>query len=321
MPESVLRLLLEEKKFLSGEKISSQLGITRAAVWKKITALRAKGFIVDAVPSRGYRLIQSPDLSAEEIIAGVRGAFWKDVRCYGSVDSTNEVAVALCHGDAPVSGTVIIADRQEKGKGRLGRKWISPPGLNIYMSIVIVPGISTRHATLLTILSSVACATALRKACGAGVSIKWPNDLMIGGKKIGGILTETRADPDRIAWAVVGIGINVNMDSGSFSRDIRETATSIKGETGIYHPRSGLIVAILKEFENSYKMLLNKGAPGLVEKWKRLSGMLGKQVSITSGGRPVSGIAEDIDEEGLLYLRLPSGELKKIGAGDLTVMR
>ncbi|MEJ2695540.1 MAG: biotin--[acetyl-CoA-carboxylase] ligase [Candidatus Sulfobium sp.] len=321
MPHRVLRLLPEGEKFLSGEKISSGLGITRAAVWKKIAALRAEGFVIEATPSRGYRLIQSPDLSGKEIMARVGGALWKEVLCYKSLDSTNEAAVSLCLRNGPESGTVIVADTQEKGRGRLGRKWVSPPGLNIYMSIVLVPGVAPRDATLLTVLASVACAAALREKCGAAVSIKWPNDLMIKGKKAGGILTETRADPDRIAWAVTGIGVNVNMDPASFTGEIRRTATSIKAETGRYHARSGLIIAILEQFERSYGILLHEGRKPLIEQWRRLSCTLGRHVTVTARPRPISGFAENIDSEGMLLVRLPSGELKRIGAGDLTVTR
>jgi BirA family transcriptional regulator, biotin operon repressor / biotin---[acetyl-CoA-carboxylase] ligase len=321
MPDRVLRLLADKEGFLSGEKISSELGMTRTTVRKKVTALRAKGFVIEALPSRGYRLMRSPDLSGEEIIAGVRGSLWREVLCYKTVDSTNEAGVALCLGKESRSGTVIVADMQKKGRGRLGRRWISPPGLNIYMSIVIVPAIGPKDATLLTILSAVACTNALRERCGADVSIKWPNDLMIKGGKIGGILTETRSDPDRIAWAVIGIGINVNMDSGSFTDEISKTATSIKAETGRPHARSGLIIAVLKEFERLYGLLLGGGRTTLVEEWKQLSCTLGRHVRVTASPRPISGFAEDIDDEGMLLVRLPSGELKRIGAGDLTVMR
>jgi BirA family transcriptional regulator, biotin operon repressor / biotin---[acetyl-CoA-carboxylase] ligase len=321
MPYRVLRMLPKGEGFTSGEKISSELGITRKSVGKKIAALRAKGFVIDAVPSRGYRLIQSPDLSGEEIISRVGGAMWKEVVCYKSVDSTNDTAAALCLSRKPAGGTVIVADTQEKGRGRLGRQWISPPGLNIYMSIVLVPSIGPKDATLLTVLSAVACTKALRERCGVDISIKWPNDLMIKGKKVGGILTETRVDHDRIAWAVIGIGINVNMDSGSFPAAIRKTATSIKAEGGKHHSRSGLIAAILEEFEKSYSTLVNKGRTSLINKWRQLSCTPGKHVCVTEGNRQISGFAEDIDDEGMLLVRLPSGELKRIGAGDLTVVR
>lgn len=321
MPHRVLRLLPEGSVYLSGEKISSELGISRAAVWKKIASLRAKGFVIEAVPSRGYRLLRCPDLSTEEITARVQGALWKKVFCYGSLDSTNETGAAICMTNAPPSGTVIVADMQEKGRGRLGRRWLSPAGLNVYMSIVLVPAVSPREATLLTIMSSVACATALRERCGADVRIKWPNDLMIEGKKIGGILTEIKADPDRIAWAVIGIGINVNIDPVAFSGEMRKTATSIKAETGTCYRRSDVIIAILERFEKSYRMLLSGGGTGLIERWRRLSCTLGKHVTVATGSGPVAGLAEDIDADGMLLLRLPSGELKKVGTGDLTVTR
>lgn len=322
MPERLLRMLQGGEKFLSGEEIGAELGITRTAVWKKIGALREKGFVIEAKRSLGYRLLQSPDLSREEIIAGLGGSLWREVVCYKSVDSTNETAIALCTKKEAPSGTIIVADMQQHGRGRLGRRWSSPVGLNIYMSLVLVPdGIVPKDATLLTVLSSVACATAINQTCGAGVSIKWPNDLMIKGRKVGGILTETRADPDRIAWAVIGIGINVNMGPGSFPPDIKKTATSVKIETGGYHGRSGLIIAILEEFERSYLALVTEGRRNLIERWRQLSCTLGKHVSVSSGSSQIHGLAEDIDDQGMLLVRLSSGELKSIGSGDLAVLR
>jgi BirA family biotin operon repressor/biotin-[acetyl-CoA-carboxylase] ligase len=321
MPGNILRLLQKKDKYVSGEKISSELGITRAAVWKKINMLRLKGFIIEALPSKGYRLIRSPDLSVDEIDAQVRGEYWKKILLYESVDSTNERATSLSIKDGNDSGTVIIADRQEKGRGRLGRTWISPPGVNIYMSIILKPEIEPKDATLLTVLASVACTVALRKTSGIKVSIKWPNDLMFSEKKIGGILTEVRSEPDKIKIAIVGIGINVNIEKKDFPSEIRSIATSIKAETGEFHSRSRLIIQILKEIEGWHMTFKKSGRRVLLKKCRQLSSTIGRKVRVTIGEKTVSGLAEDIDDEGMLILTLQSGGSKRISSGDVAYLR
>ena len=321
MPENILRLLKKKDGFVSGQGISDSLGITRAAVWKKIKKLRSKGFTIMAVPSKGYKLINSPDLSAEEITTQVLGGLWKNIYYYESVDSTNEIAMLLSTKDETESGIIIIADRQEKGKGRLGRTWISPPGVNIYMSIILRPEIEPKDATILTVLTSIACALVLRRISGLEIAIKWPNDLMVSGKKLGGILTEVRSEPGRIKTAVIGIGINVNIENKDFPTEIRSIATSIKNETEKHHSRNEMIIQILKEFEDWFEVFKSKGGKPLLEKWRQLSSTLGKNVRVTIGDSTVSGLARDIDEEGMLILEMRSGELRKISAGDITILR
>lgn len=262
-----------------------------------------------------------PDLSANEILAGVKGSFWKSVLFYKSVDSTNEIAASLAIKKGLETGAVIIADMQEKGRGRLGRKWVSPPGLNIYISIVLKPEIKPRDATLLTILTSVACAKALRGETGLNVAIKWPNDLTVSDKKIGGILTEVRSAPDKIKVAVIGIGINVNIEGMDFPMEIRDIAASVKSETGKCHSRGLIIIRLLKEFEYWHNTFTIKGRLPLLQEWKKLSTTMGKNVTVTTGKETISGLAEEIDDEGMLILRLPSGALKRISAGDLTILR
>jgi BirA family transcriptional regulator, biotin operon repressor / biotin---[acetyl-CoA-carboxylase] ligase len=321
MPESILNLLKSSDPFVSGEDISARLGITRAAVWKKITALRKKGFIIEAIPSKGYRLVSSPDLARDELLDQTQGELWKELMVYDSVESTNDLAMSLAASGIIASGTVIIADRQTKGKGRLGRTWESPAGLNIYLSIVIQPELEPKNVTMLTIVTAVAGAAALRKTCNVPVSIKWPNDLVIADKKIGGILTEVRADPDRINLAVIGIGINVNMTDKDFPEEIRYSATSVKQETGTVFSRNEIIIQLLREFEYWYGLLITGGRVPLLDAWKKSSSTLGRKVKATIGETSISGIAEDIDDNGMLILKIQSGEKITISAGDLTLLR
>jgi BirA family transcriptional regulator, biotin operon repressor / biotin---[acetyl-CoA-carboxylase] ligase len=321
MLHEIVRLLKGGGGYVSGEKISAALGITRAAVWKKIETLRQKGFVIEALPSRGYRLLRSPDLSVEEVLSGVKSDFWKKVLLYDTVGSTNELAASLSATGLLAPGTVIIADAQEHGKGRLGRSWLSPPGVNIYMSVILLPEIGPRDVTLLTLLSAVACAAAIRGESGIQASIKWPNDLMVSGRKIGGILTEVKTDPDRITLAIIGIGLNVNIGTAEFPEEIRALATSLKAETGRRFPRGGIIVHILKEIEYWCEVLKKDGRIPLLEEWKRLSSTLGKEVRVATASGTIQGTAEDIDDEGMLIVRLSSGEEKRISAGDVTVLR
>lgn len=321
MPENIIDLLKKNNDYYSGAKISAELGITRAAVWKKIIALRKKGFVIEAVPSKGYRLVKFPDLSEEYIKSAFKGEFWKDISVYERVSSTNELAMSLATKDDLWANTVIIADSQEKGKGRLGRVWISQPGKNIYMSILLRPKLDTRDATMLTLLAAVSCAHAIKRVSSLPVLIKWPNDLILSGKKLGGILTEIRADIDKVNLAVVGIGINVNMEKKDFTEEIYSIATSIKDESGKYCSRNELVIEILGQFEHFYNILIKQGKRALLDEWKTLSSTIGKNVKAVIGNEAVIGFVEDIDDSGMLILKLRSGHLRHISAGDITLLR
>lgn len=270
-------------------------------------------------PGDGH--IKSGDLSSENITANLLSDFWGKVLCYGAVNSTNTLAVDLSL-KYPESEIAIIADSQVKGKGRLGRAWVSPPGCNIYMSVVLHTEIAPEDATLLTISAAVACASALRNKCGLDVNIKWPNDLMVCYRKIGGILTELKSGHGRInKLVVIGIGVNVNSRLTDFPEELRSRATSLKEETGKYFERSGMIADILNELEKWYKKLLSEGRFPLLKEWRRLSSTLGNKVRVTMGTDIFSGFAEDIDEQGRLILKLASGAKMIVSAGDLTELR
>ncbi|MEW6584770.1 MAG: biotin--[acetyl-CoA-carboxylase] ligase [Nitrospirota bacterium] len=249
----------------------------------------------------------------------VRGRVGKEIFFYDRIGSTNSAAMDLA-AKSP-EGSVVLADCQERGRGRLGRTWISPPGVNIYMSIILRPLIASEEVTLMTMMSAVACASALRKSAGLHVLIKWPNDLMVGDKKIGGILTEVAVEGKRVTHAVVGIGINVNMDSRQFPDDIRETATSVIHETGTPASRENLTVAVLNEIDRWYRILETGGKQTLLEEWRSMTTTLGKQVVVSVGDQIFSGLAESTDEKGNLIIRLHSGETKKVSSGDVTVLR
>ncbi len=215
----------------------------------------------------------------------------------------------------------MLADSQGKGKGRLGRFWISPSGVNIYMSIITRPEADPEDATLLTIMAAVGCTIALRRVTDLNVSIKWPNDLMASDKKLGGILTEMKTCPGRVIFAIIGIGINVNVDIDVFPDDVKKIATSVKNETSKVYSRTEIIAEILNELDKWYKILKGMGKKILLTEWQRLTSTLGREVKVSVGKETFAGLAESLDDKGMLILRLMSGELKRISSGDLTILR
>jgi len=215
----------------------------------------------------------------------------------------------------------VLADSQEKGKGRLGRFWISPSGVNIYMSIITRPEADPEDATLLTIMAAVGCTIALRRVTDLNVSIKWPNDLMASDKKLGGILTEMKTSPGRVIFAIIGIGINVNVDMDVFPDDVKKIATSVKNETNKVYSRTVIIAEILNELDKWYKILKGMGRKILLTEWQRLTSTLGREVKVSVGKETFAGLAESLDDKGMLILRLMSGERKRISSGDLTILR
>lgn len=258
-------------------------------------------------------------MKTDDIKSKIKGSIGREIFFYEKVGSTNTVASNLAEEVA--EGTVIIADTQEKGRGRLGRVWVSPPGENIYMSIILQPQIETKDATLITIMAAVASANALRKTTGLNISIKWPNDLICHERKIGGILTELKTDQKGILFSVIGIGINVNTDIDAFPEDVREIATSVKNETGKLFLREEIVAEILNEIHNWYMILKAMKREVLLAEWQRLTSTLGKEVTVVIGQETYKGFAEAIDDEGMLILRLPSEEMKRIHSGDVTVLR
>lgn len=263
------------------------------------------------------------DIKAEEIkkaLASKTVEIGKEILVYDEVESTNSKAYELLKQGYP-SGTVVIADRQTKGKGRLGRTWISPAGKNLYLSVALKPNIPPKYATLVTLTSVVACTTALRRHTDIAVMIKWPNDMLVDDKKVGGILTEMKIEGEKIKAAVVGIGINVNMSEEEIPEEIKEIATSLKICKGEDFSRSLLVVEIIKEFDKWYQLLEKRNRKTIIDRWMQLSGTIGRQVRVVLTDRELTALAEAIDEEGRLIVRLEDGSYEKICAGDVTLIR
>ena len=318
--DNISEVLKENGGFLSGTYIASRLGVTRAAVWKAIRLLKKDGYLIESSPAKGYRLQQSPDLCISDLrrIIPPSSGIGHEILFFESVSSTNTVAMEMA-AQGCAEGTIVMAETQTAGKGRLGRSWISPAGKNLYMSIVLRPAMSPRDATALTLLSAVACASAIRSSSSVAVTIKWPNDIIVGNLKLGGILTEIKADIDRITHAVVGIGINVNLTIADMSDRIKAIATSVIDQTGEPSSRTELAGEVIKEFDKWYGLLMTKGKQVIIDEWLALSSTIGKHVLVSSGKVHLEGSAEGIDDEGLLILKLADGTYRKVSAGDVTI--
>lgn len=237
-----------------------------------------------------------------------------------TVDSTNRIAMELAEGGAP-EGTVVLADRQTAGRGRLQRSWQSPPGCNLYLSILLRPEIPPHDASQITLLSGVAVAEALTLFCHEGVGIKWPNDLLIRGRKVCGILTELRTAAERIDSVIVGIGLNVNMERGDFDPAHRETATSLREETGREHSREDLLFALCERFESWYGTFLGEGFLPVREGWLARTEMAGKRLRVLFCDEVREGVFAGIDRDGALLIADEEGAVRRIVAGDATIMK
>ncbi|BDG01621.1 biotin--[acetyl-CoA-carboxylase] ligase [Anaeromyxobacter oryzae] len=319
--ELVLSFLAEAgDEFVSGEAISDKLGLTRAAVWKHVEALRAHGYRIDAVPARGYRLAGIPDrLTALELRPLLNTHDLGQVlHTYEELGSTSDRAKELADEGA-AHGEVVVAETQTAGRGRRGRTWISPPRRNLYFSVVLRPDLPPARAAELTLVASLAICDALRQA-GVDAGIKWPNDVLVGGKKIAGILTELAAEPDRVHWVVVGVGVNVNARVEDFPAELREEATSVAIERHEPAPRALFAAACLTALEGWIDVHAEQGFAPIRNAWRERSVTLGRQVLVRSDGREIAGVAEDIDEQGALLVRTPE-RVERILAGDVHLLR
>ncbi len=321
--DEIVGLLRESGGYLSGAEMASRMGVSRAAIWKTIGLLKKEGYVIESSPAKGYMLVKSPDLCISDLKKTIPNSVVRigcELLFFDSVSSTNSTAMELASQGCR-EGTVVLADSQTAGKGRLGRTWISPAGRNLYMSVVLRPEILPRDATALTLLAAVACASAIRRISAIPLSIKWPNDLIVGHRKIGGILTEVRADIDRINYAVVGIGVNVNLTPDDIPDEIKAIATSIFMESRGNISRNELAEAVITELDKWYGILFTEGKKVIMDEWLELSSTIGRPVHVVTGSLTFDGVAEGIDDEGVLIVRLADGTYRKVSAGDVTMLR
>lgn len=314
MRAEIIQYLRKAEGFASGEDISRALGVSRSAVWKCIEDLRLEGYRVDAVPHYGYKLMAVPDkLTPAEVQynLGTR-TFGCAVHYFDEIPSTMDEAFHLGMNGAP-EGAMVTTELQTKGRGRLGRAWVSPKGKGLCFSLLLRPVLSSAEASRLTLLCAVALSEAVESFTGLRPLIKWPNDLLLGGKKLAGILTELRAEVDRVDFAVVGIGLNVN----TALKDLPAEGISLKEVMGQACDRVGLMREFLRVFERRYLGLKKQGFGPALEEWRRRSATIGQRVRFEERGRKREGVACGFADDGGLLVRLDSGETVKRMAGDV----
>jgi len=314
MQQKILEYLNNKEDYISGDAISSRLGISRQALWKHIQELRDAGYDIEAVPHLGYRLKACPDrLFDYEVSRGLRTKILgKTIYYFDSLASTMHEALKLGLAGAQ-EGTVIFAETQTKGKGRLGRVWSSPKYKGIYMSLILRPKIEPSQASVLTLLAAISACQAIKNICSLDVQVKWPNDLLAENKKLGGILTELNAETDRVDFVDIGMGLNVNNEK----KTLPEGGASLKEITGKDIDRVELARELLRQLEADYLLFQHKGAVPIIEKSKELSMTLGRRVKVHTSKDNYEGEALDIDTDGGLVLRDNSGINVKITAGDV----
>ena len=319
---AILRLFRAGAGYTSGEYLSRELCVSRTAVWKHISALRKNGYRIEAVPSRGYRLVSSPDIIDPHEVAAVRGdtVIGRELEYVKVSLSTNADAFRLAEQGA-AEGTVVLADSQTGGKGRRGRVWSSPAGVNLYCSVLLRPVIMPNEAPQLTFLSAVAVARAIEQTTTLIPEIKWPNDLLVSGKKVAGLLNEMSAETDGINFVILGIGVNLNMTADQFPNDLRHPATSLFLESGIRVDRSQFTGTMLRELDRLYADFRVYGFGPVREEWQRRCNARGRQVLVNdSGTECTGGRFIGIDSDGALLLQSDDDKQHRITCGDVRVI-
>lgn len=316
----ILKILKTRRgNFLSGSTIGKNLKVTRSAVWKGIQELISQGYQIESAPKRGYRLVALPDLLvAEEIEEALRGKrIGHRVHIFEEVTSTSDMAAQLADKGAQ-EGEVVVAERQSRGRGRLGRSWHSMEGRGIWASIILKPPIVPIEAPRVTFLTAVAIAHLIKARIGLEAFIKWPNDIYIGQKKVCGILNEMVAEQDRVKFLIVGLGLNVNHQEGDFPPSLASVATSLRIEAQRPFRRSELLIELLKGMNDEYELFLKKGFEAIREQWKRLCSTIGRRVkAILSEDVTIEGVAVGIDQYGSLLIKTPEGQEVPVLFGDV----
>ncbi|HJA66140.1 biotin--[acetyl-CoA-carboxylase] ligase [Lachnoclostridium sp. An169] len=319
MKAEVLKMLRESGGYISGQQICEKFGVSRTAVWKVIRRLQEEGYQVEAVRNKGYRIVDSPDVMTEEELKSLMRTRWagRNIVYYKETDSTNLRIKQLGDEGAP-EGTLAVADSQSAGRGRRGRTWDSPAGSSIYMSVLLRPRILPDRAPMLTLVMACSVAEGIMDCEDVKVQIKWPNDIIINGRKLVGILTEMSTQIDYINHVTVGVGINVNMTE--FPEEIRGTATSLRLETGHVVKRARLIAAIMERLEQNYGIFLQtEDMSGLMEKYSSLLVNQGKEVMVLGAKEEYKAYAVGINNTGELIVRREDGTEEAVYAGEVSV--
>ena len=319
MKSEILAALRESRDYVSGQELCEKLQVSRTAIWKKIKELQGEGYEIEAVPNRGYRIVGCPDIIAAEEVESRLKSKWAGhpVKYFDEITSTNQYAKRIGEEGAP-EGTLVVADEQTQGKGRSGRVWSTPHGTAIAMTLLIRPKLPPASISMVTLVMGLAVARACRELYYLPVGIKWPNDVVIHGKKLCGILTELSAEMMSVNYVVIGTGINVNVKE--FPEEIQKTATSIALELGHETGRAELIASCMEYFEVYYEKFIQAGdLSPLMEEYNELLLNRDQKVRVLEPGREYTGTALGINQNGELLVVREDGSRTAVYAGEVSV--
>lgn len=321
MRKRILELLRNNQNApVSGEEISRQLEVSRTAIWKHIQALKDDGYEIESVPKKGYVLKELPDrLYPAEINAHLNTKWLGRSICYeDSIDSSNNVAKIIANKGCD-NGLLVVCEEQTGGKGRLQRGWISPHHHGIWFSVVLKPPFLPEEAPKFTLLAAVAVVKAINKVKGVNAAIKWPNDILLLGRKMVGILTEMSAEFGHINYVVIGTGVNTNGVPEDYPPEVRDLAVSVCDAAQEPFTRVELLCDMLKNMEDLYELAVEKGFDAVLAEWRKYSCTIGQSVKVIAPDKTYYGKAIDIDSEGLLIVEKDDGEIEKVVAGDVSI--
>ncbi|WP_054024521.1 biotin--[acetyl-CoA-carboxylase] ligase [Bacillus sp. FJAT-28004] len=317
--ELLLQLFIDKPgEYVSGENISQELGVSRTAIWKQIRKLEAAGYQFEASRRLGYRLLSIPDMLSVEKLENRLDTkvFGQQIHYFETVESTQNLARAAAEEGA-LEGTLFVAEQQVKGRGRMGRGWISPRGKGVWISMVLRPSVPIHFAPQLTLLTAVALCRSLKRLTGLPIGIKWPNDLLIEGKKISGILLESAAEDERLRYVIAGVGISVNLEESDYPVELLEKATSLRISGQQKWSREEVIADFLKEWEQLYFLYHEQGFSPIVTLWEALSVSLGKTVRLMTPQGDMVGIPMGLDESGAILIQLEDGSIKPVFSAEM----
>ena len=309
-----------KNEFISGEELARTLGCSRTAIWKKVRDLENEGYKISSSPRRGYQLLTVPDLLLPlEIAYGLEAKnFGKEIHHFQKVDSTINKAKDLVAKQA-LPGTIVVAEEQSKGRGRLKREWASPKG-GIWVSMILKPSFLPQDAPLITLAAANSLAKTIQDNLKVEAKIKWPNDVLISGKKVAGILTEMDAEPDRIIFVILSMGVNANVNVTRFPKELKKKSTSLKEILGQKINRVNFLQILLMNLEERYRWLEDGKKKLIIAEWKHYSTTLGKKVAVATAGKRVEGKAVDLSPSGALMVKTSSGEIIEVLAGDVSIL-
>lgn len=319
MKSEILALLRESRGYVSGQELCERFGVSRTAVWKAIGQLKKEGYSIEAVKNRGYHLASGIEVFGQHELESLMNTRWagRPVIYYDALPSTNMQAKLDAENGAD-EGTLIVADMQTAGRGRKGRNWSSPPGTNVYFTLILKPDYQVELASAVTLVMGIAVAEGIRETCGVDARIKWPNDIVVDGRKVCGMLAEMSVEREYIHYVVIGVGINVG--DQEFPPEIAQTATNLWQECGRKVSRSQLIVNVMKAFEAGYRVFRNgRSFAGLTAKYNSLLVNKGREVRVLDPKGEFRGISRGVNEKGELLVEREDGTVTEVYAGEVSV--